>query len=154
MSWRNGGNNATNTRHWAWKYFRQSCRKPTVAWDTSYKYPSFSSRQNLATYTNSHRRFLISHMHIVTWKMEIFWCVRAVSEMKKEFSFLHHRTRFSYIPNIRMLMVHSRPVRKFSSNCIIHMVSVTEESFCVRSHFCQIKTRALTIEYLNSYFNL
>ena len=63
--------------------------------------------------------------------MEIpFWCVIAVSEMKREFSFLYHRTHCSFwqIPNIGMLMVCSRSVRKFPSN-FIYMVSVTEEFY-------------------------
>ena len=38
-------------------------------------------------------------------------------------------------------------------NCILYMVSVTEEFFPKCSHFCQIKTKALTIDYLNSYSN-
>ena len=38
-------------------------------------------------------------------------------------------------------------------HCIIYMVSVTEEFFLVSSHFCQIKTKALTVDYLNSYSN-
>ena len=46
-----------------------------------------------------------------------------------------------------------RSVRKFSSNCVLYMVSVTEEFFFASSHFCQIKTKTLTIDYLNSYFN-
>ena len=33
------------------------------------------------------------------------------------------------------------------------MVSVTEEFFRVCSYFCQIKTKTLTIDYLNSYSN-
>ena len=46
-----------------------------------------------------------------------------------------------------------RSVRKFSSNCVLYMVSVTEECFFASSHFCQIKTKTLTTDYLNSYFN-
>ena len=76
-------------------------------------------------------------------------------EMKREFLFLHHRTHCSFwqIHSIGMLMVHSVSVRKFSSNCMRYMVGMTEQFFLVCSYFCQIKTKTLTINYLNSYSN-
>ena len=45
-----------NTRHWAPKYLWWSFSKPTIARDTSQKYPPFFSRQKHATYTSSKRR--------------------------------------------------------------------------------------------------
>ena len=56
-------------------------------------------------------------------------------------------------PEFGMLIVHSGSVRKFCSNCILYMVSVAKEIFLVCFHFCQIKTKALTINYFNSYSN-
>ena len=88
----------------------------------------------------------ICHRRIVPRQMEIpFWCMIAVLEMKREFLFSYHRKQRSFwqIQNIGMLMVHSGSVRRFSSNCILYMVSVTEEFFLVSSHFCQIKTKHL-----------
>lgn len=65
------------------------------------------------------------------------------------------RTHCSFwqIPNIGILMVCSRYLWKFSSNCILNMVNVTKEFFRLCSHFCQIKMKTLAIDYFNSYSN-
>ena len=95
------------------------------------------------------KTFLICYRRIVPRQMEIpFWCMIAVLEMKREFLFSHRRTHCSFwqIRNIGKLMVHSESVQIFSSNCILYMVSVTEEFFLVCSHFWQIKTKIFTID--------
>ena len=102
------------------------------------------------------KTFLFYHRRIAPRQMEIpFWCRTVVLWMKREFLFSHHRTHCNFwqIQNIGMLMIHSGSARKFSSNCILYMVSVTEEFFFGVSHFCQIKTKRLIIDYLNSYSN-
>ena len=107
-------------------------------------------------YQLTEKTFLIYHRRIVPRQMEIPCCCRTVVlYMKGKFLFSHHRTHCSFwqIQNIGMLMVHSGSVRKFSSDCILYMVSVTEEFFFGVSHFCQIKTKTLAIDYLNSYSN-
>ena len=104
-------------------------------------------------YQLTEKTFLIYHRRIVPRQMEIPFCCRTVVlYMKGKFLFSHHRTHCSFwqIQNIGMLMVHSKPVWKFFSNCILYMVSVTEEFFLACSHFCQMKTKTLTIDYFNS----
>ena len=49
-------------------------------------------------------------------------------------------------------MVHSWSVREFSSNCILNMVSMTEEFFLACPHFCQVKAK--TIRLFEQLFQL
>ena len=104
---------------------------------------------------------MICHRHIVPRKMEIrFWCMI----MKKDVF------RSQDVFTLHQLFESQNTLQFFADSehwyadgtfkvCpeiffqLYSMVSVTEEFFRVCSYFCQIKTKTLTIDYLNSYSN-